>query len=325
MQNTLFRRYQRVLKKADGGSLPWLQGTQIGTGIIDAFDRPDDLGYQSKSGMIGKSILGMAGTGATIGSAIPGIGTGLGAGIGAVAGLTSGIIGANKASKQERQMRNAMAFQQMQQANQFSQASLASNPELAVGTQNQTYFKDGGSIHIKPSHRGRFTAYLKRTGSTLSEALHSKNAHVRQMANFARNAKKWKHEYGGTMGKYIKCANGGELGGADRSPLTDMVASGGNAKAVSSDNTIIRGNSHAEGGIKIPGLSAEVEGGETTLDNFVFSKKLGFADIHAKIAKSKGIIEKKPQTLERANALRRLRMKEKELAQEQESLKSLIA
>jgi len=54
-----------------------------------------------------------------------------------------------------------------------------------------------GGIHIKPSHEGRFTEYLKRTGSTLQEALHSPNAHVRQMANFANNAKHWHHAYGG--------------------------------------------------------------------------------------------------------------------------------
>jgi len=54
-----------------------------------------------------------------------------------------------------------------------------------------------GGIHIKPSHKGRFTEYLKRTGNTLEEALHSTNPHVRQMANFARNAKKWHHAYGG--------------------------------------------------------------------------------------------------------------------------------
>lgn len=58
------------------------------------------------------------------------------------------------------------------------------------------------AIHIKKSHRGRFTAYKKRTGKTTAEALHSKNPHVRQMANFARNARKWKHELGGELPKY---------------------------------------------------------------------------------------------------------------------------
>jgi hypothetical protein len=57
----------------------------------------------------------------------------------------------------------------------------------------------GGSIHIKKSHEGAFTAYKKRTGKTTSEALHSKDPHVRQMANFARNAAKWHHGDGGMI------------------------------------------------------------------------------------------------------------------------------
>jgi len=54
-------------------------------------------------------------------------------------------------------------------------------------------------IKIKPENKGKFTAYKKRTGKTTEEALHSKDPHVRQMANFARNAKKWKHEDGGLL------------------------------------------------------------------------------------------------------------------------------
>jgi hypothetical protein len=64
----------------------------------------------------------------------------------------------------------------------------------ALGLDGQ--YKKGG-IHIKPSHKGAFTAYKKRTGKTTEEALHSSDPHVRQMANFARNAKKWKHQNGG--------------------------------------------------------------------------------------------------------------------------------
>ena len=58
-------------------------------------------------------------------------------------------------------------------------------------------YKDGG-IHIKPSHVGMFTAYKKRTGKTTEEALHSPDPHVRQMATFAHNAAKWKHQEGGS-------------------------------------------------------------------------------------------------------------------------------
>jgi hypothetical protein len=56
------------------------------------------------------------------------------------------------------------------------------------------------AIHIKKKNVGKFTAYKKRTGKTTAEALHSKDPHVRKMANFARNAKKWKHPFGGLIG-----------------------------------------------------------------------------------------------------------------------------
>jgi len=57
--------------------------------------------------------------------------------------------------------------------------------------------KVGGSIHIKPSHIGRFTTYKKRTGKTTAEALHSKDPKVRKMAQFASNAARWNHQTGG--------------------------------------------------------------------------------------------------------------------------------
>lgn len=61
-----------------------------------------------------------------------------------------------------------------------------------------------GGIHIKKSHEGRFTAYKKRTGKTTEEALHSKDPHVRKMAQFAKNAKKWKHAYGGSTDSNVE-------------------------------------------------------------------------------------------------------------------------
>lgn len=60
-------------------------------------------------------------------------------------------------------------------------------------------YASGGGIHIKPENRGKFTAYKERTGKTTEEALHSPDPHVRQMANFARNAAKWKHALGGDI------------------------------------------------------------------------------------------------------------------------------
>lgn len=50
-------------------------------------------------------------------------------------------------------------------------------------------------IHIKKSHEGRFTDYCggKVTGECIAKGLKSPDPKIRKMANFARNARKWKH------------------------------------------------------------------------------------------------------------------------------------
>jgi hypothetical protein len=60
-------------------------------------------------------------------------------------------------------------------------------------------FKKGGTIHIKEKNKGKFTETKKRTGKTTEELTHSKNPITRKRAIFAQNAKKWKHEEGGTL------------------------------------------------------------------------------------------------------------------------------
>lgn len=86
---------------------------------------------------------------------------------------------------------------------------------------NTPYEYASGGIHIKPSHVGRFTAYKQRTGKTTEEALHSSNAHVRQMANFAKNAAGWKHAYGGVQ-KYDEGGFFGENTNGPRSGQEDI-------------------------------------------------------------------------------------------------------
>lgn len=55
------------------------------------------------------------------------------------------------------------------------------------------------TIHIKKSHEGKFTNWCERKGydgvtnSCIEEGLASKMANVRAMAQFASNAKKFKH------------------------------------------------------------------------------------------------------------------------------------
>lgn len=67
-------------------------------------------------------------------------------------------------------------------------------------------FADGGSIHIKPSKRGTFTAAAKKHGMGVQEfaskVLANKDNYSPAMvkkANFARNASKW-HAFGGPIG-----------------------------------------------------------------------------------------------------------------------------
>ena len=58
-------------------------------------------------------------------------------------------------------------------------------------------YKEGGSIHIK--HPGRLTALKERTGKTEAELWATGNVHTRKMITFARNARKWKHDDGGSL------------------------------------------------------------------------------------------------------------------------------
>ena len=70
------------------------------------------------------------------------------------------------------------------------------------------FLKDGG-IHIKKKNRGKFTDYCggKVTDACIKKAKASGNPTLVKRATFAANARKWKHQKGGTL------QNGAELGG----------------------------------------------------------------------------------------------------------------
>ena len=63
------------------------------------------------------------------------------------------------------------------------------------------YFKKGKGIHIKKKNRGKFTEYCggEVTQKCIDKAKKSKNSTLRKRAIFADNARKWKHQQGGTM------------------------------------------------------------------------------------------------------------------------------
>lgn len=69
-------------------------------------------------------------------------------------------------------------------------------------------FKEGSGIHIKKKNEGKFTASAKKVDESVQEHAHNvvnnPNATTLQKkrAQFAINAKKWKHQEGGTLQSY---------------------------------------------------------------------------------------------------------------------------
>lgn len=121
-------------------------------------------------------------------------------------------------------------------------------------------YEFGGSIHIKPENRGKFTAAANRAGKSVQGYAAQILAHpdnysptLRKRANFARNAAKW-HE------------QGGEIEGDD---LGIQTLDGGKSTLISSSNHSnpmieFTGREHKDGGIGIQygGNIAEVENKE---------------------------------------------------------------
>lgn len=82
-------------------------------------------------------------------------------------------------------------------------------------------YADGGGIYIAPSKRGTFTAAAKKRGMGVQEfankVLSNKEDYSPAMvkkANFAKNASKWKHAYGGFKG------NRYDIGGVKLTPYS---------------------------------------------------------------------------------------------------------
>ena len=131
----------------------------------------------------------------------------------------------------------------------------------------------GGKIYIKPENRGKFTEYKQRTGKTTEEALHSKDPHVRQMANFARNARHWKHEFGGDIEEQSQVINSNpQITEYNEGDTHDMNTSGYGGVPVdaSGNRTVVSANRPV----------ATVEEGEVSWFNpnskttYVFSNKI---------------------------------------------------
>lgn len=130
-------------------------------------------------------------------------------------------------------------------------------------------YAEGGNLSITPSHKGRFNAYLKRSGKTAHEALHSKDGHVRKMANYAINIGHTKKAYGGPLDSPEYEAEGGET--VQGNPQLEQ------GTQLASDMHQIDGASHEQGGVM-------GQGGER-----IFSDRLKVSPILQEILKTNGI------------------------------------
>ena len=63
------------------------------------------------------------------------------------------------------------------------------------------FLKKGSGIHIKKKNKGKFTSYCggKVTDECIQKGKNSSNPAIRKRATFAANARKWKHQQGGTI------------------------------------------------------------------------------------------------------------------------------
>lgn len=113
----------------------------------------------------------------------------------------------NKVGKKAAALREAARL-----ANERQSLALISNAENITADTlrnlESNYMSLGGKIHIKPSKKGTFTSAAKKHGMGVQEfagrVLANKDNYSPSMvkkANFARNASKWKHSFGGNLFK----------------------------------------------------------------------------------------------------------------------------
>lgn len=117
-------------------------------------------------------------------------------------------------------------------------------------------YSKGGSIHIKPENRGKFTETKRRTGKTTEELTHSSNPLTRKRAIFAQNAKKWHHAFGGELNTQ----------GGDFTNGLLYINSGGSHETNPYEGVQL--------GVDPEGAPNLVEEGETVFNDYVFSKRL---------------------------------------------------
>lgn len=219
-----------------------------------------DFGMSTAEGLtsLGTSMASGAAAGAALGP--------YGALGGAVAGLItsgSGWIANAVKSKSKADELNRKAEAANYNAKQRSWLAVENFKDDQMNDFMSNIAADGGRIYIKPSKRGTFTAAAKQRGLGVQEfaskVLANKEDYSTAMvrkANFAKNANKWHHAYGGPLYNHTgEWSNG----------LT-FINEGGTHEENPFDGVLM---GFDQGGV--PNL---VEEGEIIYNDYVFSNRL---------------------------------------------------
>lgn len=149
------------------------------------------------------------------------------------------------------------------QLNNYENRTSANASNIIPYFQALNTFGDGGSIYIKPSKRGTFTAAAKKRNMGVQEfaskVLANKEDYSPAMvkkANFARNASKWKHDFGGSL----------QTHGGDWSNGLTWFNNGGSHEENPYDGI--------PQGIAPDGKPNLVEQGEVKYNDYIFSDRL---------------------------------------------------
>lgn len=175
----------------------------------------------------------------------------------------------NKAKKKANELRDKIAA-----GNAWVKNSLINNADNIADTQMQNLlanysayggplYADGGSIYIKPSKVGTFTAAAKEHNMGVQEfankVLSNKENYspaIVKKANFAKNAANWKHAFGGDLMTH----------GADFNTGITLVGNGGTHEENPNEGVPM--------GMDEQGIPNLVEEGEVIFNDYVFSKRL---------------------------------------------------
>lgn len=343
-----------LFKDADGqkDAGNFQAATAAGGMILDGVSKPNEYGRTSTGSQIGKGAL----AGASMGSVAGPWGAAIGAVVGGAYGWIKGGISKGKEEKFIKD-KNSTKLRVDQDA---SNARLASNPELVSGDSKAQYFGVGGKLPLTDGFGtgDEEEPKRKKDNSPMTSDLYSGIVTNEKISpdgptqdDFLKNTVEYlKNNYPGYSNIYrsqfehhdsnVNKSKFPTLNSMNNpvdaplkkdSKLVDYAANGGRISRKyrtggtlvqkSSDGVEVQGPSHAQGGVKVPGTRAEVEGGETIKDDYVFSKDLGFADMHKPLMTAKGKIEKKPATPDRINAIKMITRQENMLKASQEAFK----